>query len=339
MNRLITHFKRIPSAARPFFMVLVLLTYSACKPPGLKVDRDRDGEQNLTLLRNTKAVVGIAFGDTDRGFSPPRVVVLRFPWGQNLIPAHKQHSIESHGHYSEFSVISSASGEPQPTIWKKTGQSAVHAVFEGTQADVVDSTQDNQSSVKFFQTLRLHPDGRVEISNRVVNDSARPLTLHYRARTSLPSRGTFYAWSASPVPSGPIVEQQGSGNPLYRMEEGTFFLPAFSKLPRAMPAIKQELKLRGRELTTAAIYRDAAWLIASRAESAEADDEALMVKIQRYPAGDKSSDHLTLSHIGAAVTLNPGDRASHTSIWHLLEYAQPNTLAAESSFLGRRIVY
>lgn len=118
------------------WLTLSLVLLSSCKPPGLKWDRDRPGEDSLILVRNTRVVVGLS---PDQ---PGEIVVYRSPWGRNLLlPPHS---------------------EQPATVWNEGSNTASNhwLVKERSSSHV---RWESGNGLKSIQ-IRLHPDGLLERS-------------------------------------------------------------------------------------------------------------------------------------------------------------------------------
>jgi len=336
-----------------FFLVLTAacLTIQGCKPPGLKVERDRDGEEHLLLLQNTRAVLGIL---PEAG---GRAVVYRRPWDKNLLdadpgqwdstarpvptppPAMSWQNYGGHTHWlaprTGWWIGKERNWPPDP--WWEFGRfqlienSSVHAVLKGPVSPV--------SGTSFLKRIRLHPDGSVTCQTTVTNHTPAPRTLGIWSNTRFKTRASVYVPLQEPASDSIRIESVENKAPTpYLIEDGFFSFPRQIDFSNHSVRSSRFFVQSTRPLI-AAIYRDALFIKritdASPGSSGTTKPDHAPVEIS-YRAASPSSEQGSLLELGLhspSATLRPGKSYTVTEEWQLLDYQQQNMTTAEISFL------
>lgn len=325
------------------------LTIQSCKPPGLKVERDRESEEHLLLLQNTRAVLGIL---PEAG---GRAVVYRRPWDKNLLDADPNQwdtsarpvptpapalSWEDYGGHTTWLAPrtdwwSGSERNWPPDPWWEFGRfqviesSSVHAVLKGPVSPV--------SGTSFLKRIRLHPDGSVTWETTVTNHTAELRTLGIWSNTRLKTRASVYFPLPEPAKDSIRIESDNKHAPTpHLIQDGFFTFPRQIDFSDHHTVRSSRFFIDPARHWIATIYRDALFIkrLKDLPPGSAADGHAPVEILHRAASPSSGQDPmLELGLHSPIVTLSPGETFTVTEEWLLLDYQQQNITIAEISFL------
>jgi len=297
---------------------LASLFLNSCKPPGLKVERDRDGEEHLILLKNTRAIVGLI---PEKG---GRVVVYRRPWDRNLIdsPASSWTDRTIRGHFQTTLNPRMDQGET-----RIVASSAVHLELE---------TRTASATLWCRTRFQLLPEGDLLQRSEWHHSGSESLPFQWVSRTPFFFRASVYgraendsSWEKTyPGEFRPGVERMP-----HEKIDGFLTFPRQLDFPPGITSRVGSFTNQDSHAFIAAFYRSHCFLKILELETGERPVRTRIYH-RRVPPHSEQENLLEFSFVSERMDLQAGQSITFRERWKLIEYAEPNTREIEAFFLN-----
>ncbi|MEM6822392.1 MAG: DUF4380 domain-containing protein [Verrucomicrobiota bacterium] len=333
---------------------------TGCKPPGIKVERNRAGEEHLLLLKNSQAIVGVLpqVGG--------RTVVYRRPWGKNMLLAIPEKWNTQTAQPPELSPTTGWHPYYGHTVWlgpqhewwnhqmlnpKKKGHKwppeawlvyGAYEILEKSDIHVVMRSPESPIyGMQLTKTIRLLPDGRVDHHVSAKNISSKTQSWGIWSNTRVPIRHQIYLPIDSETKVRAEFENQNALERTmypYRVTNGFFTLPKNLPLPNGQISRSAKYYLTPPKQWVASIYGldlFVKWAKTPKPFPIAPKQSSVEIYVGRYlrPKLNQIESMIELEFHGPYETLEPGESTEYEEAWQLVDYQQQNIQGAETEFL------